>query len=36
MLPNEGTKKIVSCYLLDASRVLLVVMSIFSEAFYSC
>jgi hypothetical protein len=35
MLPSEGTKKFVSCYLLDASCVLLVVMSVFSEAFCS-
>jgi hypothetical protein len=37
MLPNEGTKKFVSHYLLDASCLLwfFVVKSIFSEAFYS-
>jgi hypothetical protein len=37
MLPNEGTKKFVSHYLLDTSCLLcfFVVKSIFSDALYS-
>jgi hypothetical protein len=37
MLPHEGTKKFVSHYLLNASRLfcVFVAMSIFSEVFHS-